>query len=200
MAEASRKTATLDGTITKKGMGIQEGLPLEVAGDGPEDLRRAVQQLMDIEAIKQLKHSYFRCLDTANFEELSTLFHEDVQVHFVGGSYEWKLEGKTEYLASIRASFHNRSVGHHNGHQPEIEMLSATEATGVWYLTDNMWIMNREAFTTGTAIYWDRYVKEDGRWQIIDTKYERIYELNEHQPKEPRFDYHYLGKYGADPS
>ena len=42
-------------------------------------------------------------------------------------------------------------------------------------------------------------MKEDGRWQIIDTKYERIYELNEHQPKEPRFDYHYLGKYAPDP-
>ena len=125
---------------------------------------------------------------------------ENVKVHFIGGTYEWKLEGKTEYLASIRASFHNRSVGHHNGHQPEIEMLSATEATGVWYLTDNMWIMNREAFTTGTAIYWDRYVKEDGRWQIIDTKYERIYEQNEAQPEEPRFDYHYLGKYAAPPA
>ena len=75
-----------------------------------------------------------------------------------------------------------------------------TEATGVWYLADNMWIMSSEAFTTGTAIYWDRYVKEDGRWQIIDTKYERIYELNEHRPKEPPFAYHYLGKYASPPA
>jgi len=42
--------------------------------------------------------------------------------------------------------------------------------------------------------------KTDGRWQIIDTKYERIYELNEHQPKAPRFHYHYLGKYGNPPA
>ena len=79
-------------------------------------------------------------------------------------------------------------------------MISATEATGVWYLTDNMWIMSANNFTTGTAIYWDRYVKEDGRWQIIDSKYERIYELNERQPEEPKFDYHYLGKYGNPPA
>ena len=39
-----------------------------------------------------------------------------------------------------------------------------------------MWIMSQKNFTTRTAIYWDRYVKVDGRWQIIDTKYERIYE------------------------
>ena len=187
-------------TLTREGMGIVTGLPLEIADDSPGALRDAVQLLLDMEAIRRVKHTYFRCIDTGNFEELAGLFHQDVKVHFIGGTYEWKLEGKDEYLASIQASFHNRSVGHHNGHHPEIEILSPTEATGVWYLTDNMWIMSREAFTTGTAIYWDRYVKEDGRWQIIDTKYERIYELNEHQPKEPHFDYHYLGKYGADPS
>ena len=187
-------------TLTKEGMGIETGLPLEIAGDGPDAIRDAVQMLLDIEAIRRVKHAYFRCIDTGNFEELATLFHEDVKVHFIGGTYEWKLAGKTEYLASIQSSFHNRSVGHHNGHHPEIEMLSPTEATGVWYLSDNMWIMSREAFTTGTAIYWDRYVKEDGRWQIIDTKYERIYELNEHQPKEPPFAYHYLGKYAPPPA
>lgn len=187
-------------TLTKQGMGIGTGLPLEIANDGPEALRDAVQLLLDMEAIRRVKHAYFRCIDTGNFDELEDLFHPDVKVHFIGGTYEWKLEGKKDYLASIRASFHNRSVGHHNGHHPEIEIVSPTEATGVWYLTDNMWIMNREAFTTGTAIYWDRYVKEDGRWQIIDTKYERIYELNRHEPKEPKFDYHYLGKYGAPPA
>ena len=129
---------------------------------------------MDIEAIKQLKHSYFRCLDTANFEELSTVFHEDVQVHFVGGSYEWKLEGRDEYLASIQNAFHRESIGHHNGHHPEIQILDENEATGIWYLSDNMWVFNFNFFTTGTAIYWDRYVKRDGRWLIRETRYERI--------------------------
>ena len=177
-------------TLTKSGMGIANGLPLEIADDSPGALRDAVQMLLDMEAIRRVKHAYFRCIDTGNFEELQDLFHQDVSVHFIGGTYEWKLKGKDEYLSSIKASFHNRSVGHHNGHHPEIEMISATEATGVWYLTDNMWIMSENNFTTGTAIYWDRYVKEDGRWQIIDSKYERIYELNERQPEDPKFDYH----------
>ena len=187
-------------TLTKQGMGLVSGLPLEIADESPGALRDAIQMLLDMEAIRRVKHAYFRCIDTGNFDELKDYFHEEVSVHFIGGTYEWKLQGKTEYLASIRASFHNRSVGHHNGHHPEIEMLSATEATGVWYLTDNMWIMSQNNFTTGTAIYWDRYVKEDGRWQIIDTKYERIYEQNEAQTEEPHFDYHYLGKYAAPPA
>ncbi len=187
-------------TLTKQGMGIVEGMPLEIADDSSGAMRDALQMLLDMEAIRRVKHAYFRCIDTGNFEELAGLFHPDVKVHFIGGTYEWKLEGREEYLASIKQSFHTRSVGHHNGHHPEIEILSPTKATGVWYLTDNMWIMSQKNFTTGTAIYWDTYLKVDGRWLIADSKYERIYELNERQEVEPRFDYHYLGKYGKPPA
>lgn len=182
--------------LSKVGMGIQDGLPLQASSGGIEELRADIQRLMDMEAIRQLKHSYFRCIDTANLEELATLFHEDVLVHFVGGNYEWKLQGKQEYVDSIGASFSNQSVGHHNGHQPEIQMLSEAEATAIWYLADNMWILNHGHFTTGTAIYWDRYVKEDGRWLIRETRYERLYEINRLGEK-PELASHYLGAHGA---
>jgi len=197
MAESARPTATRDGTLTKEGMGIVAGLPLEVASNEPEDLRRGLQTLMDIEAIKQVKHGYFRCIDTANFEELAGFFHEDVSVHFVGGSYEWKLQGREEYLASIKQSFTSEAIGHHNGHHPEIQILSETEATGIWYLTDNMWVFNFDFFTTGTAIYWDRYVKEGGRWLIKETRYERIYEINEAIEEKPALSCHYLSRHGT---
>ena len=139
--------------LTKAEMGIEPGLPLNVTEGGIDELRRDLQRMMDIEAIRQLKGSYFRCIDTANIEELATVFHEDVSVHFVGGNYEWKLQGRDEYLESIRKSFHNQAIGHHNGHHPEIQILSETEATGIWYLTDNMWMLNASFFTTGTALY-----------------------------------------------
>lgn len=186
-------------TLTRNAMGIRDGLPLEIAGESPAALRDAIQLLLDIEAIKRVKHAYFRCIDTGNFEELKTLFHPDVTVHFRGGTYEWKLKGRDEYVASIQDSFHNRSVGHHNGHHPEIDVLSATTATGVWYLADHMWIMSNKNYTYGTAIYWDRYEKVDGQWLIVDSQYERVYEVNQRIREEPRFDSHYLGKTGAPP-
>jgi hypothetical protein len=185
--------------LTKAEMGIEPGLPLNVTEGGIDELRRDLQRMMDIEAIRQLKGSYFRCIDTANIEELATIFHEDVSVHFVGGNYEWKLQGRDEYLESIRKSFHNQAIGHHNGHHPEIQILSETEATGIWYLTDNMWMLDASFFTTGTALYWDRYVKEDGRWQIRETRYRRIYEINKAIEENPGFSTHYLATYGAEP-
>jgi len=185
------------GSLTRAAMGIRPGRQLNVSPGGIEELRRDIQLLMDIEAIKQLKHAYFRCIDTANFDELAELFHDEVSVHFIGGSYEWKLQGKTEYLGAISQSFHNQSIGHHNGHQPEIQVLSDTEATGIWYLADNMWQLNANYFTTGTALYWDRYAKVDGRWLIKETRYERIYEINEKLKESPKPAAHYLGRFGT---
>ncbi len=185
--------------LNKTTMGISEGVPLQASAGGIEELRADIQRLMDIEAIKQLKHAYFRCIDTANMEELGTLFHEDVLVHFIGGSYEWKLSGKEEYLGNVGASFSNQSIGHHNGHHPEIQILSETEATGIWYLADNMWILNHNAFTTGTALYWDRYAKVDGRWLIKETRYERLYEINRQLDGPPPLGSHYLGVHGTEP-
>jgi len=187
-------------TLTRAAMGIEPGIPLNTGDGGIDELRRDLQRLMDIEAIKQLKGAYFRCIDTANFEELATLFHDDVSVHFVGGTYEWTLQGKSEYLESIKKSFTREAIGHHNGHHPEIQILSENEATGIWYLTDNMWILNAKFFTTGTAIYFDRYLKQDGRWVIRDTKYRRIYEINQPLDENPKLSTHYLGKYGAEPA
>ena len=184
--------------LDKPAMGIRDGLPLQASDGGIEDLRKNIQHLMDIEAIKQLKHAYFRCLDTCNHEELATLFHEDVLVHFKGGNYEWKLQGRDEYIASIRKAFTKASIGHHNGHQPEIQVLSETEATGIWYLADHMWILNANYLTNGTALYWDRYVKQDGSWKIRETRYERLYEMGQVLDQAPGVSSHYLATHGSD--
>lgn len=191
-----QKTAAL-GPLNRTTMGITAGRPLQASTGGIEELRRDIQMLMDIEAIRQVKHAYFRCIDTANFSELAELFHDDVLVHFIGGTYEWKLKGKAEYVASIAKSFNVHAIGHHNGHQPEIQMLSENEATGIWYLADNMWMMDLNQFTTGTALYWDRYVKVDGRWLIRETRYRRIYELNSQPAEKPMPATHYLGSFGT---
>ncbi len=185
--------------LNKKNLGIEPGLPLQASAGGLEELRADIQRLMDMEAIKQLKYAYFRCVDTCNLEELATLFHDDVSVHFVGGTYEWKVQGKQQYVDNIAMSFSKEAVGQHNAHHPEIQMLSPTEATAMWYLADNMWILNHNAKTGGTALYWDRYLKVDGRWLIKDTRYERIYEMNEVLSERPNFSAHYLGVHGSEP-
>ena len=185
--------------LTRENLGITEGIPLQASSGGIDELRKDIQRLMDIEAIKQLKHAYFRCVNTANLEELGQLFHEDVRVRFKGGGYEWNLEGKREYVDNIGMAFSREAVGQHNAHHPEIQILSETEATGMWYLADNMWILNHNTLTTGTALYWDRYIKVDGKWLIRETNYERIYEISQALDERPKLTSHYLGVHGGEP-
>ncbi len=165
-----------------------------------EQLRNDVRILKDIEAIKRVKHAYFRCIDTANIEELKSIFHRDVVVHFIGGTYEWTLRGRDEYLEAIAANFNKEVVAQHNGHHPEIDVLSETEATGIWYLHDNFYRLWDMHFVTGTALYRDRYVKEDGRWQIRESRYERVYEIDNVIAEPPPLTVHYLARHGRDRS
>ena len=182
--------------LDKASLGIGDGIPLQASRGGVEELRADVQRLMDIEAIKQLKHAYFRCIDTANMAELATLLHREVLVHFVGGNYEWRLNGRAAFLASLGAAFTNRAVGCHHGHHPEIQMLSAAEATGIWYLADTFWLLDDRRQTSGAAIYWDRYQKANGRWLIRETRYRRIYETSQQLEDNPALTAHYLGDFG----
>lgn len=161
-----------------------------------EQLRQDVRILKDIEAIKRVKHAYFRCIDTANVEELKSIFHKDVVVHFIGGTYEWTLRGREEYLEAIAANFNKEVVAQHNGHHPEIDVLSASEATATWYLHDNFYRLWDQHFVTGTALYRDRYVKEDNRWQILESRYERVYEIDNVMPEPPPLTAHYLARHG----
>lgn len=179
--------------LDKQSMGITDGLPLQVCEGGLEDLRADIQRLMDIEAIKQIKHRYFRCLDTANWEELQSILHPELKVHYIGGGYEFKFENNKDFIDTMQQAFNNDAVGRHNGSMPEIQMLSASEATGIWYLYDHFWSLNAKHLTHGTALYWDSYVKTDGQWLIKETSYKRIYQINETLAAKPTLASHYLG-------
>jgi hypothetical protein len=55
---------------------------------------------------------------------------------------------------------------------PEIELVSATEARGVWAMND--WV-DQPAFTLdGWGHYHERYVLEDGAWRIADERISRL--------------------------
>lgn len=151
-----------------------------------EELARQVQVLRDIEEIKRLKHAYFRCIDTVNLDELRRLTLPEVTTCYVGGSYRIELANQDEFIEMIASSFNADCVARHNGHHPEIEILSETEATGKWYLHDDFLNLRSMVRTEGTAIYVDRYVKIDGRWLISHQSYERIYEKIERIEKVPK--------------
>ena len=91
--------------------------------------------LESIELIKQLKARYFRFLDTRNIEGLQTVFTSDATASFVGGDYDFQLDGWEQLEAFYKKSFTGQNFGMHNGHHPEI-CVDGDTATGIWYLQD----------------------------------------------------------------
>ena len=160
------------------------------------ELARRIQRLEDIEAIKRLKHQYFRCFDTADLEGLAEVFTDDVTLSVTGGVYRFELHGKQAYLQMARDGAHAEMVTQHNGHHPEIDILSDTEATGIWYLHDFVLEFRRKQHITGTAFYRDTYVKREGQWKIKHTEFERIYEISEPIERRPNVTFSTLATHG----
>jgi hypothetical protein len=167
-----------------------------MAAPSLESLARELQRLSDIEEIKRLRAAYFRCLDTANIEELGGLLTEDFSCLCIGGDYEYKADNKSEFLSMTESSFHQEIVTQHNGHGPEIDLVDEEHATGVVYFHDQVYHFRSKEYLQGTGIYRDRYRKVEGRWLIEYGVYERVYELTEILPRAPHFTAHYLGKHG----
>ena len=154
------------------------------------------QHLEDIEQIKRLKYAYCRCIDMANFVELKELFTEDASVCYVGGSYRFEAQGRDKILEALTYAFHSEAVAMHHVNHPEIDLVSDTEASGVWYLKDWFLDLRHKIITDGTALYRDRYVKQDGRWKIHYASYERIYEIVTPVTEAPNLTAHWLAKHG----
>lgn len=159
-------------------------------------LARDVRRLSDIEAVRRVKHAYFRCIDTAAHDELRTLFHPEVTTELIGATYSVRLNGPDEYVDFIRTIIHAGIVAQHNGHHPEIDILSETEATGRWYLEDVFIDLDKGTRMYGTALYDDTYAKLDGKWLIKHSRYRRIFEVLEPLDKPPNLTAHMLSETG----
>ncbi len=134
-----------------------------------------LEELSDIEAIVRLKHAYFRLLDTKRFEELGDLLTEDATSAFESGKLSH--EGRQAIVAFLGQALGRPDiVTVHHGHHPEIDVTSAGTATGTWYLEDRVIVHDQNFELHGTALYRDEYRKENGRWRISHTGYERIFE------------------------
>lgn len=128
-----------------------------------------------IEAVRALKHAYFRLLDTKQFAALGELFTEDGTTAYEAGALAHR--GRAAIVAFLEESLSGSGiVTVHTGHHPEIELHPDGTATGTWYLADRVVVPAADLVIAGTALYHDTYVETPEGWRIAHTGYERIYE------------------------
>ena len=131
--------------------------------------------LLEIEAIKQLKYKYFRCLDSKRWEEMAETLVEDSTAAYDNGKY--KYDGKPAILEFLSSSLNDPDIiSLHQGHHPEIRLTSESTADGTWYLEDYLIFAKADMRLRGAGFYSDKYVKVDGEWKIHHTGYVRTFE------------------------
>jgi hypothetical protein len=143
----------------------------------------AIQELVEIEAIKQLKARYQRAVDTKDWDLMSSVLAPKARSVYSDGKHAYEgREAIVEFLSDPKGLGNTEIQSMHHAHTPEIEITSETTAKGKWYLEDFVltaipsdWAPNGTVMH-GTGIYIDEYVKIDGQWYIQQTGYERIFE------------------------
>ena len=145
-----------------------------------------------VEQIKRLKARYFRYLDAKDYDGLDTIFADDALIDVrgststttqrlpehrapaVGGLDDGLMSGR-DLKQFFRTSIANFVTVHH-GHMPEIELLSATTARGIWAFEDHLWFEPGSPYRVmhGWGHYHDSYACTDGEWRVSAMRITRI--------------------------
>lgn len=126
----------------------------------------------DIEAIKQVKARYFRTMDTKDWPAMRRVFTDDVVIDTTasGGSV---VMGADEFLDYIEQTLAGAITVHH-GHMPEIQLTSASTATGIWALQDLI-VWPDGSRLLGYGHYHETYEMAVGEWRIKSSTLTRLH-------------------------
>ncbi len=125
----------------------------------------------DTEAIKQLKARYFRTMDTKDWDGMRQVFTDDAVIDTTqsGGNVS---SGADEFMDFLRPTLQDVLTVHH-GHMPEIELTSATTASGIWSMEDMLRFPDGSELH-GYGHYHETYTKIDGTWRISSLTLTRL--------------------------
>jgi hypothetical protein len=132
----------------------------------------AVEKLLALEEIRQVKARRCRAVDQKDWEAYIACHTEDCRSNAAGpgGSV-----GARAMAEGVKKQLTGRTTVHHV-HSPEIEFTSDVTAKGIWAMEDMLWWEDggREKWSHGYGHYYETYEKRDGRWLISSRELHRI--------------------------
>jgi SnoaL-like domain len=133
-----------------------------------------LQQLLDIEAIKQLKARYFRLMDQKKWDDWGFVFTTDCVMEVPEADIVNR--GRQEIVTNVSGALVGATTTHH-GHMPEIQITGDGTARGTWAMFDYVaWPQDdgTRFGLKGYGHYLEEYTREDGEWRISRIRLERL--------------------------
>ena len=128
-----------------------------------------IEELLEIEAIKQVRYLYSHYYDGNRLDDLISLFTDDAVCEFganFGGDWVGKEQIRAHYDEFLYGSGRAVHSQMHAVTNPWIRLLSDDEAMGRWYQLNLNVAEGAENPLTLFGIYDDVYRKVDGEWKI----------------------------------
>jgi hypothetical protein len=143
-----------------------------------EDVLRRLSRLEDIDAIKQLKARYLNACDQQDPEAVRECFAEGEVI--IDMSYFGHCITRDEFVDGIfiPRGCHEHVLDMHHASNPEIVLLDAGNARGVWSLNYRNINTQDQMLTLLSALYHDEYRKIDGHWKVSRSRTEYRTALN----------------------
>jgi hypothetical protein len=142
-----------------------------------EDLEKRIQELEDILAIQNLKHTYLNACDVKDVKGMiATFVNSGCKIDYGPvGSFT-----NREDLAAVfqEVACHEYMLESHHAHNPIIKIIDTSYATGHWSLTYNLINTENSSITTLQGEYHDVYQKIDNDWLIKETTFSGRSSLN----------------------
>jgi len=133
-----------------------------------ENLARRLQALEDIEAIKQLKHRYWRACDRQKPDDVRECFLPEGAI--VDYQNVCRFENREDFVDLYRRlGCRDAVVDIHHGQNPEIEITGVDTARGTWDVYYYGIDLEARTATQLAGYYHDDYIRQDGRWWIAKT-------------------------------
>jgi len=128
------------------------------------------QKLIDIELIKTLKAKYFRTLDMKDWNGFLECFTEDLETDLsqTGGKLE---TGRDKFVNNMREILRDAVTIHH-GNMPEIQVLDAENANGIWAMQEIVMLPELSVESWGHCH--EVYRKLEGVWKIASIRITRL--------------------------
>src|SRR4051812_27296737 len=125
---------------------------------------------VEVDAIKQLKASYFSNIDAKNWDGLRDLLAPNVTEDTTCSAGPIFFD-RDSFIAFLKLTLGSATT-HHQGYDPHIKLTSATTAEGLWTLEDVL-IFGGVLGVHGYGHYNDRYEKVAGKWVVKYSKLTR---------------------------
>ncbi|MBX6389262.1 MAG: nuclear transport factor 2 family protein [Frankia sp.] len=134
-----------------------------------------INDLLEIEEIKQLKARYLRLVDEKRWEEWADVFTEDLDA-WIEDVPDERFTTREEFIAFIRRAIGAGLTVHH-GHMPEIQITGPGTARGIWSMYDFVRFCGPDGSleVDGCGHYREEYRKcPDGKWRIARLRITRL--------------------------